>query len=1224
MKAPADVKTLSTLAQSGASVASGWGAWVFWLLGAVLVLAAIGFGIWYWRRRKQSKAEEVEEIEVVVADTTLGDDVAGAWTAFRRGLPSRVRPSLEQFQPIVLMGTESSGKTEIVDRFSGVAQRRAEIGAPAQALDGGLRLHLGSECLVMELSEDVCRARMDTVDAGLRKAFGDMLRQRTPIVLVTVSPDTLKRPELELRELGSALRAKIELLAELRGEPLEVRLVLPELTGPSQSDLRALFLLARMPRVAQVLPLGQGEEPAIRAQLLALTDLLSASLIEHTPEDALAVVELLESIPRLSQALSSLASELLGEDDAVSGVRSGGLYVVPAAGAPNPLRIPEELLKPQPHPLLKHRLIAVSAGVALCAWLGAGYAHHSGLWANAANAAASYKVERRDEEHLRKTIRDYAKGDAGSIVGMFVPRYFTRGPRVASCAFVERIRQSTLRDELIDEVCRSSNKISPELAPKCTHVAGTVKTAAAPEEILYLLALLYASHDNDLQTIVRQGREQWAAFTLTVPIIDDYLDLAGPNRDVELLEMLWAYNFEGSHREELGHVMSFLEPLTKAATGLAHPNALLEKGLEVREILRDRGRFGHAAAVLESRAFDTKPLGSYAGLFGRHRERLELLAELSERRGDLEKVVDAVAGGVDPKAGEGLGDLPSLVKRLETVLGEKHDVSTVAFELGGASVKVQLGAVTKSLRDARLRAIVEAFTEQAEDDELALLGFHEADRHAEVSLRARWPEGVTSLATLPRAYTREGFEKAVKPNMIALDKLLRQMADLERTHAQVFRVVGAAVSRYAADYEEAIDAVYGGFKLGPVGAVGLKRILRTLSGGGSPLHDFLGDVAHHTNLGIDKLEVELLDPLLAMEVKYAPVGKIADPEKPGGPLVAYQDILRDAVLRLEPGAGSGVAETSTFATRLSPLGRLAFAAMTDPKTAPVEAARTWSQAQQLDDELARPFLSPLERLAAHAGEELGKSLLQFHRELLHNLEMELYSRFPFSPQAAEEVLPEELEQWLNPTRGRVARDVVHAVAPLVRKAVGYEGGLGWGASNSCAADAACGPAVAPLVSTLNDLQRVSSLLWSDDGKTQPVRVRIVPHPLRVANNAAAKPVALRLVVGEGHLDYFNQRPAETVLEIDWTKRQTAALSVDMATKDPVKSFEPPAVVVSGTPWSFLRLLQKGTKEGSTRTWHVPTGGEPINISLTVRESVSDAFRVGGGSHKAPNGGLVEN
>jgi Intracellular multiplication and human macrophage-killing len=1219
MKAPVDAKALSKLPRPENGL--------LFLVLAVVLLVGIGALVWYWRRRK-AKAE-VDAVEVAVAppvDTSLGDEVAEAWRGFRRGLPGRARRSLQEFQPVIVLGTESSGKTEIIERFSGVAQRRAEIGAPAEVLDAGLRLHLGSDCLVAELSEEVCRARMDTVDAGLRKVFGEMLRLRTPIVVVTLSPETLeKRSELELRELGAAIRAKIELFAELRGEPLEVRLVLPELPGAA-SSLPALFLLARLPGVAQVFPLGQGEEPAIRAQLLALTDLFSAALIAHGPEETLAVVELLESVPKLSQAIASLANELLQEGEAAAGVRDGGLYLVPLPGGrnpPNPLQIPQSLLRPQPHPLLKHRLITVSAGVAMVAWLAGGYAHHAKLWRHASLAAGSYEVGRHDEEHMRKLVRDYARGDAGgSVLGTLLPRYFTRGPRIAGCAFVERIRQHTLRDELSDAICRSASKPPAEIAPKCTQRAGQEKMPATPEEMLYLLALLYASNDNDLQTIVRHGREQFAAVTLTVPIIDDYLDLAGPNRDVELLEMLWSYEFEGSHREELARTMAFLEPLTRASAGLAHPSALVDKGLEVRGILRDRGRFGHAAAVLDSRAFDGKPLSNYAKLFTRHRERLELLSELAERRADLEKVVDAVTGGVDAKAGEGLGDVPALVKRLETVLGEKHDTSTVAFELGGSAIKVQLGAVTKALRDARLRAIVEAFGEQAEENELVLLGFQAVDQRATMALRARWPEGIAGEASLPRPYTREGFEKAVKPNLVALDKLLAEMTDLGPTHAQVKRLVGAAIARYAADYVAAIDAVYGGVKLGPVSTVGLKRVLRSLAGGGSALHDFLGEIAHHTSLGVEKLEVELLDPMLDVEVKYGPVARIVDPSKPGGPLVSYQDILRDAVLRLEPGAGAGVAETSAFAARLAPLGRLAFAAMADPKTAPVEAVRTWAQAQQLDDELGRPFLAPVERLAAQAGEDLSKSLQHFNRELVHNLEVELTSRFPFSAQAEDEVNPEDLDQWLNPTRGRIARDVLAGVGPLVRRAAGYEGGQTWAASTNCAADPGCTSGIAPLLGTVNDLARLSALLWSEDGKTQPVRVRILPQPLRVAGNAASKPVAVRLVVGEGRVDYFNQRPAETVLEIDWTKRQTAALSVDVASKDPVKSFEPPAVVVSGSAWSFLRLLQKGHKEGSTRTWRVPTGAEPITISFTVREGLTDAFRFGTGARRPP--GLAEN
>ena len=191
----------------------------------------------------------------------------------------------------------------------------------------------------------------------------------------------------------------------------------------------------------------------------------------------------------------------------------------------------------------------------------------------------------------------------------------------------------------------------------------------------------------------------------------------------------------------------------------------------------------------------------------------------------------------------------------------------------------------------------------------------------------------------------------------------------------------------------------------------------------------------------------------------------------------------------------------------------------------------------------------------------------------------------------------------------MAREILTAVAPLVRRAATYDGTRSWAPSLDCGADPTCVSALGPLLETVNDLARVSTLLWTEDGKNQPLRVRVLPHPLRAFAATAAQPVAVRLVAGEGHVDYFNQKPAETVLELDWTKRQTSALSVISASQDPVKSLEPPAMIVSGSPWSFFRLLQRARKEGAIRTWRIPAGdSDPVSISMTIRENVTDAFR----------------
>lgn len=1179
---------------------------------AVVVIVAL---VWYLRRRRKGAAAAAGKDQSAVGsapETAIGDEMGRAWRRFVHALPGRARRSLDQFQPVIVLGTESAGKADIVERFSGVNHRRAEIGAPAELTDGDLRLHLGGDIVVMELSEEACRARMDTAGAGLRRAFGPALRRRTPIVVVCLSPESLeKRSEQDLRELGGALSAKIALLADLRGEPLEVRVAVPALPGASR--LRALFLLTRLPGVSPVLPLGLGEEPAIRAQLLSFTDLLTEVLATRGPDDALAVVELLEAVPQLSQSLSAFVGELL-DGGAKGRIRSGGLYLVPETGGPDPLEIPAALARSLPHPLIKHRLISVTAAAAALVWLVVGYARQAAVWSAASDAAARYDTERGDEAMMRQQIRDYAGGEGtGSPMDLLFPRYFLNGPDTVGCAFVERIRQGPLRDELSDQICRSATKASASLKARCS--SATAATPAPPEYLLYVLALLYASHDNDLGTLIEHEDGAWADVILTIPIIHDYLKLAGPNRDVRLLEDLWSYEYPTPEADELGEAKKFLAPLDKEHLSLRNPARLAQSASALRELLNEHGRFEHAAEVVESRAFEQYPLHNYVSVFAPYRPRLELLQELAERRPDLEKVIDTITAGMGGGKDAAPADLPTLVERLGAVLDQKPNGETVHFELGPNVCDVDLTALAKALRDSKAHALVDAFTEGASQDERALLGFRQGEESAEQSLHARWPEGVSSCDALLRPYTRAGFEKSVKPHLLALGKLLAQMNDLVPERKKIEQVVRAAVKRYASDYEASLDQCYGDFHMAALGTAGLKRVLHALSSEGSPLRDFLDDIGQNSTLVLenDKDDFELLEPLRALQAKYEPVAKLVDPGKPGGPLVSYLDLLRDALLRLDPAAAPPAGQASTFVNDLSPLGKLAFESLADPKTAPLEAARAWTQAQRLDEDLSGPFLEPLRRLSDQAVGDLARALSGLNRDLVRSLQTELLSRYPFNSQAADEVDPDQLEDWLNPKRGRVA-SLRAALGSLIRRdSATYNGPRVWSAAPVCAQDAGCARGLQPLLGTLNDLERVTDLLWTEDGKTQPLRLRVLPHPLPALGNGGPRPVAVRLVAGDGHVDYFNQKPAETLLEMDWTKRQTSTLSVDLASKDPIKSFDPPTLVVSGTPWSLLRLLQKGQSQGATHTWRIPVDQRTaVSISLTVRENATDAFRVGAG------------
>jgi hypothetical protein len=264
----------------------------------IVVLGMLACFLWW--RRKPRRAPD------------LGERLVADARAFRRGLPALARRSYDSFQPVVVLGTESSGKAAIVERFSGVAQRRIELGPGAEHAGGQLRCALGGDVVVFAPSEESVRAPEGS--AGLARALAPTLRTRPPLVVVCIAPELLDTHTApQLATLGGMLRAQLDLLAAVRDEPCTVRVVMSDVPGPGTEA---------------ILSIDHVDAPALHASLRRYADEIAE------PLDRLGFLEVL---PDLASALAVL----LGEVFAPAGhftPRPDGLYLVPVEGGPNPLR----------------------------------------------------------------------------------------------------------------------------------------------------------------------------------------------------------------------------------------------------------------------------------------------------------------------------------------------------------------------------------------------------------------------------------------------------------------------------------------------------------------------------------------------------------------------------------------------------------------------------------------------------------------------------------------------------------------------------------------------------------------------------------------------------------------------------------------------------------------------------------------------------------------------
>jgi hypothetical protein len=1173
-----------TAAAPALPAAGSWWIWIAVAIAVVVVIALIAIAVIVIRRRRRS-AKEAPALPAPAAAPAIASVMAHDGKRFRRGLPRRARRSLDDFHPVVVLGTESAAKGELVERHSGVGHRRAELG-PAVALgDGYLRFALGTDELVIELAEEVCRAPRDVVEPGLRAVLGKALRRRAPLVVVAIAADSLDRQsEPRLLELGAALRSKIDALGELAGRSLAVRVVVVE--APGQARMAPLFHLLALPGVPAVIDLGDGGEDLLRARLLGYGQHLGAALTGLPPAEVLDVIGFLDAAPALARALSLLTGALFADTGSEPPPVPDALYLVPASGGPNPLLVPPALRRPGPSPLLRHRVIALSLAVAGAAGLTAAYHHRAAAWSQASAAAWSYELTGDDELDLRALIRDYTRPASSGLTELVIPSFFGVGPEVVACAFVEQVRQDGLIDALEDDLVVVAERRRPELP-------------------VYRAALLYATTDGELGRLIGDRIDEWSsAVGLPPALVADYLRLAGPFRDRRWLERLREAARAPVDGELEIRLRDFLAGL--ADVGGADPatlDALVATARGLRASVEDQQRFG---AV--QRALATDVLAPLAPSFAAHGRRFELLTELWESRAALDRILRAVIEADAAVAERPVHTYADLVVAVGPLLVPAIGGGPETLILGESEHRVDPAAAVGALRSMAAVRVIAAFLEQPLADPIDAV----VPRAASIAqlLPIVTPAGVRASDRLDGRFTRGAFELWVRPTTIALAAVLDRLGERPLVRERLRQQANAHLAAYAERYEAALTEVYTSFEIDLASPAAARRILRALAGPASPLRELARTVAYHAAIGADA-GAPLLAPFAPIHDRFGALAPIVDESKGDPPLVAYQDILDEALVGLDAPAAPPAAGAPPGAA-FTPPARLTLDVLAGADKTPAGQARLWVAGAGLSPELAVPFLAPFDRLTDLGAREIEGSLDDVHHRFERSLHDAVLSRFPFAPGADAEASLEELEAWLHPTTGRLALEVLTVLEPtFVRRTRAAGGRIVYVASQGCSDAPGCVTVPRALLDSLGRLTTLADRLWDEAGKPRPLQVTVTPRPYRGDRRGGPVPELVRLTVGDDGVFYFNQRPAPTALAIDWTRPHDAALALQLDRTG--EALAPPAIAVAASPWSLFRLLALAERRGRVHTWRVPLDGRrTIAVTFEVDDPISPLFRAARG------------
>ena len=490
----------------------------------------------------------------------------------------------------------------------------------------------------------------------------------------------------------------------------------------------------------------------------------------------------------------------------------------------------------------------------------------------------------------------------------------------------------------------------------------------------------------------------------------------------------------------------------------------------------------------------------------------------------------------------------------------------------------------RALRGSDADRLLAEFLARAPED-TSLLFFGEGADRQQVSLRVSWPAGLSGARARTRIYSREAFEETVKPAVLATAGLIERMADRPAQATRLRELVDEALDAYAVGYDQELEALYASFTVDVTSEVGARRVLAALAGKRSPLRELVRVISQDASLGLADDTSGRFDPMLDAEERFGGLSALFQAGKGGEAFVAYQDLLREVGEKLAaPPAprGKGGDELSA---RVSRAGALTLDQMAGAKGNPLDALAAWEGEAGLSDEQAQPFRAPLAAVLALGARDVERALAAWNRDLERAAGAELFSRFPFDRRSSDDVAPDAIVAWLHPTSGRLPMEIAPVVATLVQRTRTGDGRWHHASAHPCGGGGACVDVPPRLLDTLDRLASAADLFWDEAGKPRPIALEVTPRPFTVAARGGPVPELVRLSAGESSVFYFNQRPRRSRVEVDWTRDQVASLSVQL--EQGSLSLTPPALVVGGSPWSLLRLMQQADRRGATHTFRVP-------------------------------------
>ncbi len=1133
----------------------GQESWILWVIALLVLLLLVYLLVRMIRKRRRRKAAEAAaaEAEPKVKPPAVGPKaLVRSWKAFVDAIPRRFRPYIKLYEHFLVLGESDAGKSFLIDNYTDWKGQARQF-YPSYVGDPLIQFYLGSRVVVHEISSTLLNDTSEEARTALSRLWRRLFKKRMPTVIVALNSETLSAESPDsLKKLAQLIRGKLNLISMRRNRPVQVCIVLTFMNHIEGCAEFFDFLIEN--QIPLRIDIDAADPEDLAGCLEPYEQYLSRALLTLPAEDYLKIITFMRQIPEIFTPLSEFVKVLQHPDPLSADPEIFGLSLTTdrkkdvAIANPFAASISHQELR-RYNPVRKHQ---AAAGVLLLLGLGYllfGYFYQRNLL---------METERR---------LDLLEADR--------PTHYSREMHAMFPDSVGKLRTDSLMTLLPDYFPQASRSIRRRLLADIRdffllpryHSLRNLEDEASAEQSLYLLGLLYASDGNRLGALIRENIDNWITrLDLPEMLVRDYINEShrawGERVPVDLRKFRLAVSVSTDPQpwmiffNELENAVgkdfitgSYLEDLREKARTL----------LDIYDQLENRDFSLRIIDLLKTES----PLsfrGPWIGEIRQYQLKQNPIRDLLAYVREKDIRYPSPAGM----------DLAQLLENLQVMAGIKGEGERrlFSFFLSGKSYSFASEDVDALMTRSRVTLLIRDFS-GLNDPHEGLLFFREESDYPDILLN---PGNSGELFFVGKArvdgkFTRKAFDEAVRPPLLHLSKLMKDLpiagGEKVRFGNYVLRGVKAYTKRYVFGFKNLYDA----FHVEAEFPGALRYVLREIQQPASQFQEFLLIMEENTALEIE--EDPFLRPFALGLREFASFRRLMREEKGVYPeLEKYKTImglmLKDLEADGEPPEEKEGDPAAALKRRLGPLGRMSLAIHRNEEDSYLRMIRMWLDNIGITYQWERLFLEPVHQAHAIGIKEVETFVKEVWRRLDRQVLVPVSTRFPFDMNGEDPAEPEWLKGLIH-TEGVFWRTFNDFIAPLVRRT-----DEGWRVISSplSTIDLPGG-----LVKGVGRIESLTGALWDEKGEPKPIRLEVKPALLPSVDRDGAAVVLGFLKSGTASAFAFNQQPTWEPFPLEWWKRQTAAVGVEFAASG--SSLRAHRVITVGESyWSFHRLMRK--------------------------------------------------